>query len=157
MSIESALYQYLLSKPSIAGLVGIGTAARIFPDLAPKNDPATQGKKLALPYIVYQGISDQPEHHVKGRAGIVHTIMQIDCYGATRVSARALSAAVRNAMDGARSPVFGSPSDYVNMRSCFLDIERSEFQEPTDGSEKGVYRVWQDWSMWYVEPIPALL
>jgi len=153
VSLESALYEYLKSKSSVTALVGLAAAARIFPDMAPKLDP--DGKELPKPYIVYQDITSQSSHHVGGAAGIAHTIMQIDCYGSTRVQAKALAEALRLAMDGVRTPAFGNGSEQVNMRGCFLHSSRAEFQEPTDGTEKGVYRVMQEWSMWYVESIPS--
>lgn len=58
---------------------------------------APQG--VAMPYVVWQTVGGLPENYLGQRPDIDSFTLQIDCYAATASAARAVAAAVRDAVE----------------------------------------------------------
>lgn len=85
--MEEALRAMLLSVPAISALVG----TRVDWGLAP------QGQQL--PCITLTVVTDGPVDHSLDGAGLSQARVQADCWAATYAQAKALSRAVRTALD----------------------------------------------------------
>ncbi len=79
---------FLLANTALAALIG----TRIYPLQLPQN--------AVLPAVVQQTVSDVHELHQSGPAGYPTARVQYDCWGASYLSARAVAAALRMAVDG---------------------------------------------------------
>lgn len=116
-------------------LAGELVGSRIYPKQAPQN--------AALPYVVYQLISRVPSNSANGPTGTFNDRLQVDCIAASDAAVKALAALTRGL--GGWSDAEGDPS--VSM-VLMLD-EHDDFDSPGDGSESGVHRVVQEFSIWY--------
>lgn len=124
MSFESELHDWLLSNADLSALIG----DRMYAREAPQD--------VALPYVVRTRVSDPGQHHLKGPSKIGRPRYQFDVLATSSESARAVSAALRAALDGYRGPLGGI--EYV-LESLF-DGEVDSYEPATDGSESGLFR-----------------
>lgn len=88
--MEAALIAQLLATTGITALVGnrINWARR------------PQGS--ALPAIVLHRIDGSPDYHLTGSSGLVESRVQVDCWGLSYGSAKAVARAVEAAVSAAR-------------------------------------------------------
>jgi len=84
--MEAALIAKLLASVSVTALVG----QRINWVRRPQGD--------ALPCIVLHRIDGAPDVHHGGRSGLVQSRVQVDCWGSSYGSAKAVARAVENAI-----------------------------------------------------------
>ncbi len=130
MIIEEALVEYLGDLTPITNLV----ASRIYPLRAPQG--------TLEPYIVYQRISTVRSHSHSGSSHHTRARMQFSIVTKTYADARAISAAVRNALDGVK----------VNMgeeaipTDSFIENEDDEWIEDSE-----VYVTRMDAMIWHTE------
>lgn len=92
MSIDQAVYETLGQYAGLSALVG----ARIYPEVAPQD--------VARPYVVWQEISRTPEGDLDGTvssSGLENVHVQVTCWATTRLSADAVRAQARLAMEAA--------------------------------------------------------
>lgn len=143
MSMRTALHAELADDTTIAGLVGI----RIRPGVAGKAD--------ALPYIVYNKITDVPAHHMTAAAGLTTTHWQIDCYAGSASAADTLAEAVRDALDGFPAGTMGSGDNTANVRGCRLHGTTDDYIPPAEGQEYGVYRRIMEFEIWHTQSVPT--
>lgn len=129
---------YLAAQTPVSDLV----STRIYPDALPQD--------ATLPCIVYTVISDTSEHHLTAAAGIGFALVQVDCFAATRLSATAVSEAVRGEMDGYRGAM-GSET----VRVCHLTNRFFEYGVPEAGDDVGLYRSMLEFRIGHTESIPT--
>ena len=85
------IFQVAAAEPGVTALLGTGPVR-----LSPFGE-APEG--TALPYAVWQLVSGSPENYLAGRPDIDGFTLQIDAYAATGTSARAVGAALRDAIE----------------------------------------------------------
>jgi len=130
MAWPADLRTYLLSKSSITNLVG----TRVFPDYIPQ-------KNSTYPAIVYQIISDTPEHTLAGAAGYTGTRVQLDVYAATSLVRAQVVEALRNVLQGfppTSTLTMGTTDSLVSSvrYANSFDI----YEPPQDSSDTGLFR-----------------
>lgn len=140
MSMERALHEKM---KSLTGF-GVGTKSdpfRIYALRAPQNCKA--------PFLIYQRVSSERWHHLKGPSGMVQAMMQIDVYAETYEEVRALAVQIEGLLDGFQGRVgYGgnSPQDTVRFGgiSCQNDLD---LLDQTDSPF--LYRVSADYLITY--------
>lgn len=143
MDVGKFIYAWLLQESDVTDLVGSGSAARIYPILAP------QGK--AFPRITYQVIDSPGTQQLDGPAGIYHPRVQIDCWsrGDYKTAQDLADAIVGDPgnlkLDGYRGTLGG-----VVVQGCHLIEQRDDFESPASASDVGIYRVSLDFKVWHV-------
>jgi hypothetical protein len=126
VSVESIVYTALAA--SGVGLyvedVGSPTPYRIYPEVAPQS--------TLFPLVIYRVVAQDPQRSVGGDSGIARTVVQVDCYALSLLTAVAMADAVKLAMFGNFSTFNGLAQD-----------RRNDFDE-----EQRVFRVSQDFAVW---------
>ena len=102
------------------------TSTRIYPEVLPQNS--------TLPAITYRTITGDAESHLLGISGLVHSRIQIDCFAATHISARAVHEQVRLAWVG-----YTGAAGSETIRGITEDNHFTNYQVPLDGSDQGRY------------------
>lgn len=130
MSWPADLRTYLLSKSSITNLVG----TRVYPDYIPQ-------KNSTYPAIVYQIISDTPEHTLAGAALHTGTRVQLDVYAATALVRAQVVEALRNVLQGfppTSTLTFGTTDTLVSSVRYVNSFDI--YEPPQDNSDTGLFR-----------------
>lgn len=138
--IGRGIRTYLAAQTPVSDLVG----TRIYPDALPQD--------AILPAIVYTVIGDTSEHHLTAAAGLGFALVQIDCFASTRLSATAVSEAVRGEMDGYRGAM-GSET----VGCCHLTNRFYEYGPPEHGNDVGLYRAMIEFRVGHTESIPTFV
>lgn len=141
MSIKAAIYDHLRNSTPIAAIVG----TRIYPIVAPQG--------AALPYITFQRLHDEHNHHLGGAPGLVQAVFQINCWDDDDLGAEDLWAAVRNRFDGFRGQMGVNPND-VAVRGIHLE-NLDTFEPPTDASQPGIFGQLVTAEIWHAESVPT--
>jgi hypothetical protein len=123
--IETLLYTRLSGYAGLSALAD----ARIYPMLLPQG--------ATLPALTYQRVSGVQSYSHQGDSGLATVRMQVDCWGATYASAKAVAAQVKAALSGYTSSAIGR---------CHLGAERDLYDPET-----GRYRVIIDFMVGYRE------
>ena len=127
--LEAVLYAHL---SSYAGLVAI-VSDRIYPVIMPQNP--------TYPTVTFQRIDGPREHAFVVDAGLAHPRIQVDSWGKSYASVKSVATQLRGAMerwaDETTNPV---------VLDSFLEND-----EDTQEAETGLYRVRQDYIVWYRE------
>lgn len=119
---ELAVYTLLKTNAAAAALV----STRIYALTAPQS--------AAVPFLTYQRISGERTRSTRGPTGRARARVQVDAYETTYGKAKALAAAVRQALDGYAG---GAPGG-VRVRSIALENEFDLYE--TDAGP-ALYRV----------------
>lgn len=138
-TIKAALVTYLSAQAPLTALV----STRI--------EPMESATSTTLPRITYQRIGAEHAHHMRAAAGWVKTQIQIDCWGATSVSVANVAEQVREELDGMRNTTMGG----VIVSHVVLQSERDSFEEPVDATERGVFRISQDYTIAHASTVPT--
>lgn len=119
--MDEAFWALLAGIPAVQAEV----ADRIYWGVAPQ---------VAMPaYLVLTVVSSVDHPHMQGAGGFWQYRVQVDCIGADRPAARALSRAVRSALNGTVSG---------EIRLILFDAEREDFEGGASGRP---YRFSQDY------------
>ena len=139
--IQEGLYTYLAADAGVSALV----SSRIYPLVIPETVYTEATKKPCLVYSV-DGKSRQVRY--SGTDTLVAASVQIDCYARTYLASQQLAEAVRSAMVDYSGTWTGSSSPQTSNRVQSIFIQ-SEFDmlDP----EPGLYRVSQQYTIWYDE------
>ena len=133
-TIEAAIYARAVSQSAITALIG----TRFYPLHAPED--------VAFPYSTYQVVSAGALDTVGGPTSTEHERYQFDHltldYDVVKTLARAFRAAFSGWDDRA-----GSPS--ITSFRLNEGGEQEDNEPPADGSDTWVYRVIQDYDVWY--------
>lgn len=115
--MEADLTAILLANSGLTALVQTGTApARVYWTQAPQG--------VAKPYITMLRVSGRRDTPMDGPSGFVTSRVQVDCYGSTYASVKAVAAAVEAVLSG-KSVTQGS----TVFQGFFLDAERDGFED----------------------------
>lgn len=127
--LEAALYTRLAAYGGLTAL----TSTRIYPLIIPQ-DPT-------YPCLTYQRIDGPRESALNSDMGLPHPRIQIDSWGKTYASAKAVATQVRGALqrwsDSGASPA---------VLDCLLETDEDGYE-----SETNIFRVRQDWVIWHRE------
>ena len=115
--IESALITLLASDDTVVGLV----STRMYPNIVPQ--------KASMPAISYQNISGFRGHVIAGPDSTVNSRYQINCWGSSYLSAKDVSDAVREKLDG-----YNGTTDTVVIQSIQL-IDEGDVPTISAGSD----------------------
>ena len=137
MSFHNALYQHLAGKSEITSLC----STRIFQQDAPAKN--ANGTTLTKPYITYRQIGNSHTHFMTGCSGLANPLFQIDCWGSSRSSSRALHEAVREETD-TFTGTMGTGGNATTVSRTSLESDLDTFLEG-EGSEDGLYGVSSTW------------
>lgn len=152
MSVEDGLITYLEAQSGVTDLVSASTGnERIYITRLPQDGTTN----ATLPAITVQAVSHTHEAHMTAAAGLAKAVLQVDCWAATYLGARALSEAVRAELDGYRYTSTSSKWGTNNIRRVLLANENPLYEGTDDGSDAGAYRVSQDYDVWHTETVPT--
>lgn len=135
LAIEEGLVYKLANTAGITALV----STRVY------NLRIPQG--ATLPCITITRISTPRlhTHDTSGSAGTAYPRIQIDAWGVTHSSVKAITNAVRAALEGYKGTIT-SGADTVTVQGALTDDETIEFDSETE-----LYRSRTDWIVWHVE------
>lgn len=133
VSVGLALVSRLTTVAAVTALVG----SRIYPLKVPQG--------ATMPCIRYANISTIERVNAMGNdPGPVSQRMQLDCYGTTYASARAVFEATQAALQRYRGTEAG-----IEVMASFIDDEQDSFEE--DATYGGLYRSRLDVVIWVRE------
>lgn len=112
--VIKSVRQYLLTKTAVTDLVG----QRIYQGRLPQTS-------TTLPAATLRIISENYDHALDGLAGLVHTRIQVECYGSTSESSRtAADAIIWSGIDAIQGTYTST-----NIRSVTVEDGRREFED----------------------------
>ena len=136
--IEIAFRDYLLSISAITALV----STRISVMRLPQN--------VVLPAISYMIDAADRIESQKGGTGLVNTIMQVDHWASSMLSARQLAETTRKVLQGYRGTM-GSGANLVNVSQIRFRNELNFYHEDVNN-----FRITHDYSIWHDEALPTV-
>jgi hypothetical protein len=125
----TVLRNKMLQNATLAALV-----SSVYAGTAPQNAIARGG------YITFERISGMPHNHLNGANVSEQARIQVDSWGRTHDEARAIGDAVKAVLSGLRDINASTRIDMVHLLS-----DRDMVDGPTDGSQKAIHRVSQDY------------
>jgi len=135
--IEQGIFQLIQSNANIAKLVTTTNGAGVYWVLMPKG--------AAVPCIVLSRTATADTLTMQGATPLRGALLQLDCYGGTYYSARALSTAVRQVIES----FTGTLPDGTLVQGALITKDWDmPFQE---GALGFVYRAMLEFRVWYVE------
>lgn len=126
------LRAFLLADSTVSGLL----ATRIYPNYLPQG--------VTVPAVTYQVISEERGHVMARRDGVPATRIQIDIWGSTWLSSRAVDAAIVDRLDDYKGLLDGAGSTKV--QGVFVDTQRTMYE-----SEPELHRISRDCFVWFEE------
>lgn len=130
--MEEALIDLLKSHAALTALIGTNPA-RVYWMRAPQA--------IARPYVVLQVVSSIPDVTHGGPSGLVGSRVQVDSYGDTYGSVKAVARAVTGRLSGFRGPRLTTTFDGI-----FKDAERDEYED--SAAPDKAFRVSMDFLVW---------
>ena len=127
--MEAGLHDYLTKDNGVKAIVG----TRVYPVYLPQSP--------TYPAITYQRITTERVGSTTGPSGLARPRFQVDCWATTYAGAKALSTAVRTAVDG-HSGKIGSADVFGVIVS-----NETDFYEP----DVDINRVTMDLIIWHKE------
>lgn len=115
MSAKTELRALLVATSGVTALVGSGSAARI------TSDRIEQG--AARPFIVFTQSDVGTQTGLDGSVLATKAVLEVQCWGDTRVSTDALAAAVKTALQGDYRTITAEGDGY----DAELDLEATIF------------------------------
>lgn len=130
--METALIQFLLAQPGLAVIVG------------PRINWSARPQADSLPAVVlFKMPGSGRDKHMKGRSGLVESRVQIDCWGKTYLSAKAVADQVllaSDALPGLRSG--------IDFQGVFPEGDRDDYEGDLPSR---LYRTSFDLRIWHSE------
>lgn len=130
--MRSGLVALLAGEATISGIVG----ARIYVARAPQH--------AVLPYLIVTQMGSDEHKSLDGTGELRSVEFDIDCKADRSIESQALGDAVRAFIQD-YSGVAGNET----IEAVLLNNERTEYEEPTDGSDVGVYNTLLDLTVQY--------
>ena len=128
--MEESLIALLLASTGVSDLVSARVNwNRIAPPAAP-------------PYVILRRISGVRDYKLSGATGLVESRVQVDCYGSTYASAKAVARAVEAVLSGYRGTQGATTFDGI-----FLSAERDLIDD--DESPADLHGVSLDFMVWH--------
>lgn len=137
LDIETDLRAYILADATVAGLIGT------------RMVPSAEGQGIDRPYVRYMRVSTEVVRALKRNSGLRWARIQLDCFGDSYSSAKAVAHAITARVD----PEARGRVDYADtcVQSALVLDEWDEYEEPVKGGEKGIYRTSLDLKVWWEE------
>lgn len=148
----SLLYKDIFAYLSTTSPVKEQVATRIFGLQIPQLS-AADIKSLGGPYPAIRYEESVIEHvrHLQGGSQTCQTALQIDCYAESYPAVKQLADGVRRVLD-----TFQGPMGNTEIKEIILESEEDIYEDPVDASDKGVFRVMQDYTVWHSESLPLV-
>lgn len=121
--VPEGLYAKLSGHSGVSALV----STRIDPIEAPQS--------YAMPYIVYQIVSEVPYYVHRGETGFMETTFQLTLFASTYLAMTQLCDAVRDCLSG----FVGTMTTGVSSMGCFLESYVDVPVFPASGQEMNTY------------------
>lgn len=138
--IHQPLSIYLRAHAGVQAMIGAGAAARYFEGTLGQK---AEGGNARIPAVVVRSIDITDRQVVYcGTVGTTRAAVMIDCYDAGTRGAWLVAAATRGALLDFRGIMGGT----LKVRACTLELE-TELDDP----DPGLYRVRQNWAVWFLE------
>ncbi len=131
------------------------TSTACFALLSNRIEPSRSSEQTALPRAVYTRLVADHQDHMGGASGLVFVRLQLDVFAATLDSLEQCCEAIRNRLDGFRGNVTVG-ADTIWLQKVHLEDERDQPVDPTDGSDRGLFRRLLDYRISAAESIPTL-
>lgn len=128
--MEEALRDYLLDATAITALVG----TRILWVRSPQG--------AASPRIVLYRISGLRDMRMDGATGLISSRVQVDCLGASYLSAKSVARAVEARLSG-----YSGTRSGIVFQGCFLIGERDDFDDAETPDK--LFRTSLDFNIWH--------
>lgn len=109
--------------------------------------------KDVLPYVTFSVISEVPGRTQDGQDGEPFARIQVDCWSYSSVEAQAVARVVRTQAKSDEDTLAAGVT-WGTLRITDLqaeDVGRTDYEQPQDASERGVYRASLDLVLNYVE------
>jgi hypothetical protein len=149
-TIEDGIRARLASRSALKNLVG----ERIYPVGELPQRRTVSGRRIsdALPPCVTFELNSFRQHTGDGYAGLTRTQARFFCYGENYQRSKQLADALIDGIDGHR----GTWGADVRVSCCLVRDKVDIFDEPDDGSDRGVH--WREVSadIWHGESAPSL-
>lgn len=150
--IEQGLFQLIQADSNFQSLVNTASGNGVYWILAPK--PKGSGG-IDLPYIVMGRVHTNDTYTMAGSAGFREGIFQVDCYGSTYYSARAVANVVRELLESYSGNLPDSDSTAVD--GVFTSNDWDMPYEEGSGPLGFIYRVVLEFRVWYYETAQPLV
>ena len=137
--IEKALIYELKNNAAVAALV----STRIY---VIGGVPTS----AARPFVVLQRISNDFQQYQVAASSLSMVRIQIDSYADTQQDCWDVADAVRGALNRKTPGDWGSVGKTTEVKSCMIDDEHALAVAPEAGKQQAIFRVSQDYSLWYV-------
>lgn len=131
--IQEALRGLLLTDKTLATLLG----DRILPSPAPFATP--------YPLVEYQVVSGADKLTLLKPIGLPNIRIQYDVYGLRAEDVNVIADHLWTFLDGFQ----GAAPDGTVIQGAHLVLERDSPQKPTVNNPQTLYRIMQDYSVWY--------
>lgn len=135
LTMEEGLIYKLANTAGVSALVGSRVYGPRFPQGA--TVPLITTARISTPRV--------HTHDSSGSAGTAYPRFQIDAWAATEASAKAITDAVRAALNGFRGTIT-SGANSISVQGALVEDEAPEFD-----AEVSLYRSRSDYILWHVE------
>ena len=140
MTIEADLYTLLTASTSVTAAVG----TKLRPGAAKQAD--------TLPYVVYDRVSTDYPHHLKGGCTRENTRVAFDCFANTFSSAQTIADALEDRLHGKTGTVGSTVFD-----SIFVENRFTDYIPAADGSDTGTHVASITINAWHAATVPSSL
>ncbi len=139
MQPEEALRRILLDDSDVTDLI----SERVYPSKA--------GFRAAYPLVLYTRIDSEYFDTLAGLAGegLAHVGIQLDIFGKGYGAAKAVAQKVLTLLNTYSGTVAGDDDDSLEITRIRLTNKRDGFDNPTDGRPDGIYRIIQEYDIWF--------
>ena len=103
MEIDEALSTHLMAQDGLTALI----STRYYPDIAIQS--------AAMPYVIYQFISNVPQHTLSGQLKQERPMIQFTAYATTRAGARSVSAQLKLALSDYHGTLSGIVVQHIKL------------------------------------------
>lgn len=132
--LEQAVYSRLTGHAGLAALVG----SRVYPLVLPQRP--------TLPAVTYQRVEALRQSAMGVDTGLASARVQVDSWATTYAGSKGVAAQVRAALQRWRGTEAG-----VTVEDAFLERDQDLFEDEGSSAEGKLYRVSQDYLIWYRE------
>lgn len=139
-TIQAALRYHLTHDADVAALV----STRVY---AVGEVPSSVGTS---DFVAWQLVTDNQHRHQVAAGEIREARYRFHCIATTELGATQVAAAVADSLADFRRGDLGDPADAVAVRGCFEAIKVSDYEPPTDASQRGMHSTPVDFTIWYV-------
>lgn len=127
MMLEEALYDYITSDNTVAGIIG----TRLYPAVLPEG--------VDMPAMAYQRISRDGIMAHDGPTGLAQVRIQLTMQAQSYLTLRTLADAMRVLLDGIRQEIGGE--DGVMVHESYVDNDYGSFAELSDAAGRFTNRM----------------